>query len=172
MKTKHRQFTLIELLASIAIIIILAGITFGGLRYASAKADHDKTLSIMTEFENALEDYKHDYGHYPIYPPANVNSNVDHPVDFSNSKWDNFTNKNKNNKKGKPYMENIPSGILKDAYDNGIYYQFPNTVNSRNISKFALCSKGEDDKYGESATTNPEDAGSGNCDDICNWKQN
>ena len=35
---KHRHFTLIELLTVIAIIAILAGITFGGITYASNKA--------------------------------------------------------------------------------------------------------------------------------------
>ncbi|MBQ6470482.1 MAG: type II secretion system protein GspG [Victivallales bacterium] len=145
----RRSFTLVELLAVIGILLLLVAITVGGLNFAAAKADHSKTLAIMTEFELALDAFKADYGFYPIQSTAGN-------VDFSNSIWDNFTNKNSNNKKGRAYMEGDLSGTLMDAYGNVLQYQCPG---SHNTTKFDLWSCGKD--------------GSNNtADDIANWKQN
>ncbi|MBQ9368933.1 MAG: prepilin-type N-terminal cleavage/methylation domain-containing protein, partial [Victivallales bacterium] len=47
---RKRTFTLIELLAAIGIIAILAAITIGGLSFATAKADYSKTQSIIEKF--------------------------------------------------------------------------------------------------------------------------
>ena len=154
-----RYFTLVELLAVIGIIAVLAAITVGGLSFATAKADEAKTIALMEEFEIALEKYKEDYGIYPIQETA-VNGKFD--VDFSDDKWDNFTNKNNNNKRGKPYMEGIGNiSTFEDGFGNAFQYQYPNSVPSRNITKYALWSKGKDG----SKTTGTTD------DDICSWKQ-
>lgn len=162
MTRKTSAFTLIELLTSIGIVMILVGITIGGLTYASSKADHDKTLAIMAEFEVALEDYKNDYGHYPIFSGA---------VNFDHTKWDRFTNRNNDNKKKKPYMEGVTSGELLDAFDQPFFYEYPNTEPSRNTKKYALWSKGKDMKHGNK-TTETNKAGEAESDDICSWKLN
>ena len=157
-----RTFTLIELLAVIGIIAILAAITVGGLSFATTKADESKTISLMEEFETALEKYKADYGAYPVFSGD---------VDFADSKWDYFTNKSaelspsKPNKLGKPYMEgirNLPVDddgcqFFEDAFGNNFQYQYPNTDPSRNTTKYALWSLGK--KKTDSS------------DDICSWKQ-
>ena len=160
---RHRQFTLIELLTVITIIAILAGITIGGLRYASGRADETKTIAIMTEFEDALEAYKKDYGVYPICKTAKA-------VDFSDDEWKKFTNVT-TNKRNKAYMEGA-DGELLDAYGKPFYYQYPNGESSRNTSKFALWSRGKDGKHGKKGTDTDTaaSAGSDGSDDICSWK--
>ena len=160
---KRRHFTLIELLTVIAIIAILAGITFGGITYASNKAQRDKTVSIMLEFEDALEAYKKDYGVYPVCATAKA-------VDFSNDEWKKFTNETANKHK-RPYMEGA-TGELIDAYGNAFFYQYPNKEDGRNTSKYALWSRGEDGYHGKTKTNGPEKAGETGSDDICNWKSN
>ena len=161
---KHRHFTLIELLTVITIIAILAGITFGGITYASKKAEHDKTVSIMLQFEDALEAYKKDYGVYPVCATAAE-------VDFSNgTTWGKFTNETANKHK-RPYMEGA-TGKLLDGYGNPFFYQYPNKVDGRDTSKFALWSLGVDGYHGKIKTNGPEAAGEKGSDDICNWKSN
>ena len=161
-------FTLVELLAVIGIVAILVGITVGGLSFATAKADESKTIALMEEFETALEKYKEDYGVYPIQATAGN-------VDFAETHWHVFTNQSaesptsKPNKRNKPYMEgirNLPIDgdghqYFEDAYGNVFQYEYPNSVASRNTTKYALWSKGKDG----SKTTGTTD------DDICSWKQ-
>ena len=149
--SRKHPFTLVELLAVIAIILLLAGLTIGGLNYAARRSDLAKTLAIMTEFETALDAFKADYGYYPVQKTAD-------DVDFSKNIWDTFTNRTAN-KRNRPYLEGIaPSEKLLDAYGNALQYEYPNSESSRNTTKFALWSKGpkEDDAS----------------DDICNWNQN
>ena len=67
---KRRQFTMVEILTVITIIAILAAILIGGVKYASGRAAVAKTIAIMTEFEDALEAYKKDYGVYPVCKDA------------------------------------------------------------------------------------------------------
>ena len=153
-----RTFTLVELLAVIGILAILAAITVGGLSFATSKADEAKTIAIMEEFEIALEKYKEDYGVYPIQTSAG-------DVNFAQDIWDNFKNSNGNNKIGKPYMEGIRDAngwiILEDGFGNAFQYEYPNSDPSRNTNKYALWSRGKDG--GKSSQTNE--------DDICSWKQ-
>lgn len=59
-------FTLIELLAVIAIICILAALIVGASRYAWQKAATSRAQSEIAAMENALENYKNDNGAYPF----------------------------------------------------------------------------------------------------------
>ena len=150
--TRKHFFSLIELLVVIGIIILLAGITLACKSFAARRADQAKTIAIMTEFETALEAFKSDYGYYPVQKTAG-------DVDFSQDAWKLFVNTD-TNKRNRPYMEGItPTDKLEDAYGNPFQYEYPNSDSSRNITKFALWSKGPN---GDKDTK----------DDICNWKQN
>lgn len=60
-----KAFTLIELLTVIAIIGVLAGITFGAASAISRKAKVDKAKVEMATIAQALEAYKQAYGDYP-----------------------------------------------------------------------------------------------------------
>ncbi len=155
-----------ELLVTIGIIAILAAISFGGMRYASARADEAKTLATMEEFMDALEAFKKDYGYYPVVEDGTGDSKYD--VDFNRDGWKLFKNEEtKPNKRGKAYMENIPSGTLNDAYGSAIQYRYPGT---RNPAKYDLWSKGVDGKNGFASVAD-DTPGSDGSDDICSWKQ-
>ncbi len=69
MKTHPRRdrtaFTLIEMMAVITIIIILAGIVVGGMGYVNEKQASEKAKVQIKRLEAALEEYKLDNGTYP-----------------------------------------------------------------------------------------------------------
>ena len=152
---KKRSFTLLELLVSIGIILVLAAITFGGITYASARAQEAKTIATM-------EAFKQDYGYYPISTTASR-------VDLSQGAWNLFMNNGPQNKRNRAYIEGEP-GPLIDAYGQAFWYQSPGSNNS---AKFDLWSTGKDKsngiRGGNSTETKPGAQGS---DDICSWKQN
>ena len=70
MKTNHRSgkaaFTLIELMAVITIIVILAGLVVGGLGYVTDKQAKSKAGIQIALLSKALEAYKLDMGTYPL----------------------------------------------------------------------------------------------------------
>jgi type II secretory pathway pseudopilin PulG len=63
---KKEHFTLIELLAAIAIVIILAGILIGGIGYAGRRADEAKSYATIQKLAMALEQFKAANGYYPV----------------------------------------------------------------------------------------------------------
>jgi general secretion pathway protein G len=84
MKTPSRRhpaaFTLIELMAVITIIVILAGLVVGGMGYVNEKQARAKARVQIDMLSKALEDYKMDNGTYPATgnasKPAASNTNV------------------------------------------------------------------------------------------------
>ncbi len=58
-------FTLIELMAVITIIVILAGMVVGGLGYVNEKQAREKAKIQIALLSKALEEYKLDMGAYP-----------------------------------------------------------------------------------------------------------
>jgi general secretion pathway protein G len=62
-------FTLIELMAVITIIVILAGIVVGGMGYVNEKQARGRASVQIALLSKALEEYKLDMGTYP--PTAN-----------------------------------------------------------------------------------------------------
>lgn len=76
MKTPSRRgpaaFTLIELMAVITIIVILAGIVIGGMGYVNEKQAREKAKVQIALLSKALEEYKLDFGTYP--PTTNKTS--------------------------------------------------------------------------------------------------
>ena len=161
---RRKSFTLLELLVSIGIILVLAAITFGGMNYASARAQEAKTLATMEEFISALESFKQDYGFYPI-----IDKDSAKEVDLSADGWKLFMNETKN-KKNRAYMEGELEPLY-DAYGQKLWYQYPG---KKNTSKFDLWSKGKDKYHGDKKNNSSDDvtkAGADGSDDICSWKQ-
>ena len=176
---RRKSFTLLELLVSIGIILVLAAISFGGMTYASKRAQEAKTLATMEEFINALESFKQDYGFYPIIDKDHVSSDEIEKrenavqVNLSADGWKVFMNVTKN-KKDRAYMEGEP-GPLVDAYGQQFWYQFPGKSNK---VKYDLWSMGPDKYHGirKKNSSNDvkkagKDEGDDIADDICSWKQ-
>lgn len=69
MKTCTRRgraaFTLMEIMAVITIIIILAGLTVGGMSFVAERQKQEKAKVQLALLENAIESYKADMGDYP-----------------------------------------------------------------------------------------------------------
>ncbi len=63
-----RSFTLIELLAVMGVIAILAGMILGAAGYVQRKAARDRARSEIAAMEAALENYRADNGSYPANP--------------------------------------------------------------------------------------------------------
>lgn len=73
MKTNSRRgqaaFTLIELMAVITIIVILAGLVVGGMGFVSERQAKEKAKVQIALLSKAIEEYKLDMGKYPGSAP-------------------------------------------------------------------------------------------------------
>jgi prepilin-type N-terminal cleavage/methylation domain-containing protein len=68
MKTRPvRAFTLLELLSVIAILGILAALLFPGLSSARRSATKAKTRVQFAQWTAAVESFRSEYGHYPLF---------------------------------------------------------------------------------------------------------
>ena len=67
-RSGRAAFTLIELMAVITIIVILAGLVVGGLGYVTEKQASSKAKLQIALISKALEEYKNDMGQYPPTP--------------------------------------------------------------------------------------------------------
>lgn len=63
----QKKFTIIELLAVVTVIMILAAIAIGGAKFVMNKAQQAAIKSQMLELEMALEQHRIDWGYYPIW---------------------------------------------------------------------------------------------------------
>lgn len=69
-------FTLVELLTVVTIIVILAGLTVGGLSFYNRRQAEDKTRVQLKLLANACEEFKYDYGMYPPLPNKSTGKEV------------------------------------------------------------------------------------------------
>ncbi|MDP3850279.1 MAG: type II secretion system protein GspG [Luteolibacter sp.] len=70
-------FTLIELMAVITIIVILAGLVVGGMGYVNEKQAREKAKVQIALLSKAIEEYKLDNGNYPT-PAGTSATDVKH----------------------------------------------------------------------------------------------
>ena len=73
----HRRshaFTLLELLTVVAILALLAAISFGIIRSTKQRANTARAKAELALLVQALEDYKRHYGDYPQTGPSAANS--------------------------------------------------------------------------------------------------
>ena len=68
-------FTLVELLAVVVVILILAGLTIRVAGYAQTKMGISTTRAQISAIQAALEMYKADWGYYPPTTPARISAN-------------------------------------------------------------------------------------------------
>ena len=155
---KNNHFTLVELLAVVVIITILATILIGGVTYAMKKADVSKTQAQLQKLEMALEAFKAEKGYYP---PCASATDVQFVIDSSVEKLQLGSTKfSMQAKSGKLFIEfpfETTAKDYTDAWDNAFQYKCPG---AHNPQKYDLWSKGEDGK--DSTASEKED-------DITNW---
>jgi len=153
-------FTMVELLAVITIIMILAGLVIGLTGYAGRKADLAKAQSNLEMIKHALSDYKLDYG---TYPASAVGNRASSSTVLYNALWTTPLASGRPTGEKKPYLSatNFVSGTtLKDPWGVTYQYIFPGLSNAP--SQYDLWSKGPDGKDGW-------DGPAFGLDDINNW---
>ncbi len=77
---RRRGFTLVELLAVMALIMFLVGIVLYGAKGAMTKADYTRTQTILQKHLAALDEYRVQKGSYPNYGagPVDINASSDY----------------------------------------------------------------------------------------------
>lgn len=156
MKNKlTRNFTLIELLAVIAIIGILAGIVISVSNLAGSQASISKCKSQLQQIEMALQQYKDDKGYFPVQDSKDdfawdLLHSEDSPEDTSEQDSDPYLD---------PEQFEFDSDYnFIDPFGSPFQYRYPGTENP---DSYDLRSYGPDGEDGEE--DDEED------DDITNW---
>ena len=173
-----RHFTIIELLASMVIIMILVGLVMGGASVASKMARKNRCKAQITALEVILEQYHSDWDFYP---------EVYHYDSALTATW---WSENLKSPDGDDYIDNTMLGLETDStygyvdpYGQPFYFQSEEltpvaVVEMMNPEKFDLWSKGQDNEHGEAdgdPVNLPQAAKTGSArfsDDINNWTQN
>ena len=162
MKKRH-TFTLVEILTTIAILAILAGISLGVTKLAFGKAHESKNQALIKMIEVALEQYKSKYGYYPnsgdkprlftmdmvdLTLAADESDNDKKKRVLTNNIWQYFDEDFKKTfVKQTPLANNdIFYGYVIDAKGNPLIYRCPGIFNT---GSFDLGSVGEDGYIGD-----------------------
>lgn len=173
---KIRRFTLVELLAVVALIAILSAIGFGSYSYAMGKAKESSTQALMKQLEAGLERFYTQNGYYPqsggtanvikfdlsngIVNGVSFNGNGE-IFELAGSTGTTRADRLKNEKLAsftkaldievlKKYLN--ADGEVEDAWGGKIRYRAPGVFNT---ASFDLISPGSDGKFGAGKTDNP-----------------
>ncbi|MDX9702113.1 MAG: type II secretion system protein GspG [Candidatus Auribacterota bacterium] len=65
MRGRQKGFTLIELMVSVAIMVVLAGIALPTMMFHYKKAKVTKATAQISRLESAIDQFKNDMGYYP-----------------------------------------------------------------------------------------------------------
>lgn len=163
-------FSLIELLAALVIIVLLAGLVVGTAKYAHTKAAISRTEAELAAMEMALEHYKDDNGAYPptIWRRASPPPGYPGVIEQSNSAVL-YTALAGGPKKYYSFRADqlaVPSQNVTNIIDpfgnpyNYYVYVPGNTDLATNSATFDLWSYGPNNHNDE-----------GTNDDICNWRR-
>ena len=187
------RFTLIELLAVMALIAILGTIGFGVYSYSRNKAKENATEALLKQLDAGLEGLKGN-GYYPkssggdfsvIKVTFNTDGTVD-KIDFGGETLTNIADPNNRGDRLKKerfdafvraldlqvIRNNIDKdGVILDAWGGKIYYRSPGKFRT---GSYDLISAGPDGKFGKSKAAVPGDTleefrevgGDHVCDDI------
>lgn len=141
--SQNRGFTLIEMLVTITIIVILAGLTVGSYKFVTTKQANEQAKIQISLLSNALEEYKLDKGEYPA---DTAGTNALYRALYLNGLNNPDTDKiyvaqldPNTNKQG--WTEGTGDNVkIIDPWDSEYIYRNPPTVNP----DFDLLSKGQD----------------------------
>ena len=190
-----RRFTLVELLAVIALIVILSTLGFGVYSYAKGKARESATEALLKQIEAGLESFHTKNGYYPrslgggfgtVKFTFAADGTVE-SVDFGSETLTRVASPNSKsdrmkNAKLEAFTKSVDiqtlkgnldsDGVLTDAWGNKIYYRSPGEFRK---GGYDLVSAGADGVFGKNNADKPtgtdltifrELAGEHVCDDI------
>ena len=164
-KERRQYFTLIELLAVMTIIAVLATIVTGVSNLAGTKAAVGKCKSQMQQIELALEQYKSEYGYFPQTDGDAIEISEEFVKgEKVNGDWHHGLQSSDANEKG-DYLVNLSDldflgDNLVDPFKKPYRYRCPG---DKNPQSYDLWSYGPDGK-----SSNEEEKK----DNITNWSSN
>ena len=194
MKKTKKNFTLVELLCAVGLVVILAGIGFSAYSYASHRGKEAATRSLITRLEAGLETLKTKHRFYPASASSSysnigvsINSTTGLVEQISFGGRDipqNTSSPTAAEKKqlkdflsvvdGENLKKYVSNGNLTDAWGGRIQYKYPGAVNT---AKYDIIAPGADEHFGKAGTsTSPcasladyKDNDEWACDDIANF---
>ena len=190
-----RRFTLVEILAVMALIAILAGLGFGVYSYAKGKAKQSSTEALLKQIDAGLGAFNTKAGYYPrsnggdfsVIKFSFASDGTVNEVDFGGEKLTKQSGSGKvaeeKNKLFEAFTKSVDmeavknslntNGELVDAWGKPIYYCSPGKFNQ---DPYELISAGPDGKFGMGNANEPtgitdvnqfrETAGDHVCDDV------
>jgi prepilin-type N-terminal cleavage/methylation domain-containing protein len=84
---RRLSFTLIEMLAVIAIIAVLVGMVFKLFAYATRQSLKAQTISKLEKVAHALNEYRAEYGTYPPVGATNASGTQAVPYEYENAQF-------------------------------------------------------------------------------------
>jgi prepilin-type N-terminal cleavage/methylation domain-containing protein len=164
-------FTLLELMAVMSIILILAGLVIGTTRYVSYKNRVSRAQAEIKTMELVLQEYKQDVGRFPACSSSNMNltaalanSKELFKALSGNTNGDSLLPSAGKQAYFKAFREGKQGNVAKDTSDNKYYivdpwgnpYQYINSGLTNRVT-FDLGSAGPDGAFNSA-------------DDVFNWK--
>ena len=167
MKKTNKNFTLVELLCAVGLVVILAGIGFSAYSYASHRGKEAATKSLITRLEAGLETLKTKHGFYPANATGNDYSLIRIEVNSTTGLISGITFDGSNPASasqltqiqlkdflsvvdGESLKKYISNGNLTDAWGGNIRYCYPGAVNT---VKFDIIAPGADGEFTTSSGT-------------------
>ncbi len=178
MKLHRSRFTLVEILVTLAIISLLAGIGFGGYSYAMNSARESSTKALLKQLEAGLSAVRAECGYYPKtenYGMIEITFNSDNTPDKVK-----FGGTELNKAARQAFLkmvdiESIRKNIddnhnLTDSWGTPIYYCHVGKINT---TGYDLLAAGEDGKFSEDLKKEPDNSPAlskfTNSDDLTNF---
>lgn len=192
MKTLRFRFTLVEVLAVVALVSLLAAIGFGAYSYAMNASRESNTKALLKRIEAGLESCRTKYGYYPasqsfrrILIQLDTSTKLVSDIQFDvSSSETGISGTSLSDEMRKEFLrvveeESLKKGktgdfVLEDSWGGAIYYRYPGQINR---GGFDLIAPGADGRFGSGNATTPPTARTSYystdnekiCDDITNF---
>ncbi len=197
MKKYCNKFTLVEILAVVALIGILTAIGFGAYTYAMNSAKESSTKALIKRLESGLESCRTKFGYFPAcaksgddYTFQPIEVTIDSNNEITDIKiGDQPFDPRTKGEYGEMFIKVLEAESLKkyvkdnkleDAWGGTVYYMYPGVINK---TSFDLVSAGADGFFGDPAdkaktpptvrtkydTQNSDGTYTRICDDITNF---
>lgn len=192
MKTLRFRFTLVEVLAVVALVSLLAAIGFGAYSYAMNASRESNTKALLKRIEAGLESCRTKFGYYPasqnfrrILIQLDTSTKLVSDIQFDvSSSETGMSGTSLSDEMRKEFLrvieeESLKKGqtgdfVLEDSWGGAIYYRYPGQINR---GGFDLIAPGADGRFGSGNATTPPTARTSYystdnekvCDDITNF---
>lgn len=192
MKTLRFRFTLVEVLAVVALVSLLAAIGFGAYSYAMNASRESNTKALLKRIEAGLESCRTKFGYYPasqnfrwILIQLDTSTKLVSGIQFDvSSSETGMSGTSLSDEMRQEFLrvieeESLKKGktgdfVLEDSWGGKIYYRYPGQINR---GGFDLIAPGADGRFGSGNETTPPAARTSYystdnekvCDDITNF---